>query len=322
MCSPALADGETLEKESKCVSEHKVPQITPLVSILIVTWNRRDEVGRSIESALGQTYPNVEIVVIDNHSQDGTAEFIARAYPSVRLIRAHRNLGCPTGRNLGFSNCRGQYIFSLDDDGWLQEDALEISVRSAMADPKTAVIMSRIREQDQTGEVHCLPEGLDSPVYLGHFIGCCFLIRKAALDEVGGFQEDYFRQSEEEELALRLMDAGWTVKFEPDSVMNHAPSPSGRNLNTFLYYQLCNTLKTGLRTWPFPWNLLRAISIARRAVWLGIVRRLPLLPLRILWCLLSEPWKSLRLRKPVRRKAFLAHRRLTMTPSADPPDLS
>ncbi|GAG23388.1 unnamed protein product, partial [marine sediment metagenome] len=65
-------------------------KIQPLVSIQIVTWNRKKELVRAIESTLNQTYPNVEIVVVDNASTDGTAQAIAQQFPQVRLGQLHK----------------------------------------------------------------------------------------------------------------------------------------------------------------------------------------------------------------------------------------
>jgi glycosyltransferase involved in cell wall biosynthesis len=98
--------------------------ILPKVSILILTWNRRKALTRSIESAINQSYKNTEVFVVDNASTDGSADLVAKVYPTVHLIRSGTNLGCPSGRNLGFKYCRGKYIYMLDDDGWLKRDAV------------------------------------------------------------------------------------------------------------------------------------------------------------------------------------------------------
>src|SRR5262249_42109576 len=177
---------------------------TPLVSILIVTWNRRDEVVRSIRSALAQTWANKEVVVVDNASTDGTADLVQQEFPELRLVRSEVNLGCPSGRNFGLQHCAGEYIYMLDDDGWLQEDAVEKCVRRAEADPSIAVVMSRIHEV-QDGKVwREYPAEQTEAGYRADFSGGCSLVRRAALDLAGVFPEDFVRQGEETDLALRL----------------------------------------------------------------------------------------------------------------------
>jgi len=229
----------------------------PLVSILIVTRNRRRDLVRAIRSALLQDYPRCEVVVVDNASSDGTAEMVRQDFSEVRLICSHKNLGCPSGRNLGFVNCRGKYIFLLDDDGWLEENALDVSVKRAEADESLAVVLSAIHEEDHDA-VRIRPEG-NVPMYINSFVGCCALIRREALLQVGLFPDDFFRQAEEEDLAIRLLDAGWFCFFEPQSIMYHSQSVVGRDLKAFEYYSIRNTTKTALRLWPFPYNVARVL---------------------------------------------------------------
>ena len=87
----------------------------PFISVVIITWNRRQYVLRAIESVFKQPYRPIEVVVADSASTDGTAEDIEEAYPEVRVIRLHRNMGCPEGRNVALANCTGEIIFSLLD---------------------------------------------------------------------------------------------------------------------------------------------------------------------------------------------------------------
>jgi hypothetical protein len=295
----------------------------PLVTVLLVTWNRKSEIGKSLDSALSQTYPNIEIIVVDNASPDGTYEYLKENYPAVRVIRTHKNMGCPSARNIGFANCRGKYIYSLDDDGWLDKNAIEILVRELESLPQVGVVMSQIHEVERDGTfVRKKPANVDGPAYLGSFIGCCFLIRKEVIRTVGGFQDDFFRGAEEGELSLRMMSNGWLIRILPESIMYHAPSPVGRDQKMFYYYGLRNTMKAAFRTWPFPWNWLRAFSIIGRSIGYGICRCHPLLPLKILGHFIVEPWISRKLRNPASREAWRKHRQLYLNPSSEVPEIA
>lgn len=97
-----------------------------LVSVAILTYNRRAEVLEAIRSAFDQDLPadQYEVVVADNNSSDDTVHAIAEKYPQVRLIRLPRNVGCPEGRNFLYANCRGKYIVNVDDDGSLARNSL------------------------------------------------------------------------------------------------------------------------------------------------------------------------------------------------------
>jgi GT2 family glycosyltransferase len=288
---------------------------SPLVSILIVTWNRRRDLSRSIESALGQSYPNIEVVVVDNASTDGTAEMVALDFPQVHLVRSATNLGCPSGRNLGFAHCRGTYIYMLDDDGWLKKDAIELAVRRAETDDAIGVVMSRIYEFEDGRIIRHRPVNLDQSVYLAGFSGGCSLIRRSALKAAGYFPEDFFRQAEESDLALRMLDAGYFCLLEPASVMYHAPSPVGRDSKAFIFYSLRNTNRTGLRLWPFPWCAIRPLVNLFHSFRFMIRMRYFTLPAEILSHLIRDLRKLPGQRKPVTRRAYSLFRQLQKQPS-------
>ena len=287
---------------------------------MIVTWNRAGELQRSIESALAQTYRPIEVVVVDNASTDATSAVVSERFPQVRLIRVHRNLGCPSGRNLGFPNCRGKYIYLLDDDGWLDPAAVQRSTERAESDPSLAVVMSRVHEMDGDRVVAKLPAGADGPAYLGSFSGGCSLLRRDALEQVGYFPDDFFRQAEEADLALRLLDRGQQMMLEPSSIMYHKPSPINRDIARFYFYELRNSTRTALRLWPWPWaiarfglNWLRSCGFALRH---GRVSWPFVLAADAVRTVLGNGQE----RRPVRIETLRLQRRLVQQPSPEPPE--
>jgi GT2 family glycosyltransferase len=291
----------------------------PRVSILIVTWNRREELVRSLESVRAQSYPNKEIVVVDNASSDGTAAMVQQRFPEATLVLAPRNLGCPSARNLGFRHCTGRYIYMLDDDGWLQDDAVELCVRRAESDSALAVVMARVHVVENGKVVARYPVGADHSVYRADFSGGCSLIRSEALRATGVFPEDYFRQGEEENLALRLLDSGYYCFLEPAAVMYHALSPVGRDLPTFRFYTLRNSNKTALRLWPMPWCTLRLLVNLGHAARYSLATGHWYLPFRLLSSLAQEVWALPRHRRPVARDTFRLFRQLQTAPTPEPP---
>lgn len=284
--------------------------VIPKVSILIVTWNRRADLARCLDSALAQSYPNTEIVVVDNASTDGTADLVRERYPEARLVLAPTNLGCPSGRNFGVPHCDGDYIYMLDDDGWLRSDALEHAVRRGESEPSIGVVLSRVHSVEGGRVTARYPEGPDNPVYRAEFSGGCALLRRAALNQVGLFPDDFFRQGEEGDLALRLWDAGWSCCLEPASVMFHKPNPQGRDARAFLYYTLRNTNKTALHLWPLPWCVLRIGLNLGRALKQAVTRGDLRLPFRLLAALAADLRRLPERRRPVSRVTFRSVQRL------------
>lgn len=293
---------------------------SPLVTIEIVTWNRKEKLYRCIESAVSQKYPNFNILVIDNASTDNTSEMVAREFPCVSLVHAGRNRGCPSARNLGFSHCRGKYIYMLDDDGWLDPDAVAYAVSRAESDAAIGVVMSRVHELEEGKIVRGRLDYFQQFVFLSSFGGGCSLIRREVLEKVGAFPDDFFGQAEESDLALRMLDAGYFCCLEPASVMYHAPSPDGRNKKTAVFYALRNSNCTGLRHWPFPWCVLRPLVNFYHAFRFMITMRYPRLPLEIIYTLAADLFHLHYLRQPVTYRAWSLYRRLQRFPSCIRPE--
>ncbi len=103
---------------------------SPLVSVIITTYNRAELVGRAIESVLGQSYPNLEVVVVDDGSTDGTAQALQRyeSDPRVRIIRHPQNRGVTAAKNTGLDEVQGVYTTMVDSDDELLPEAIETLV--------------------------------------------------------------------------------------------------------------------------------------------------------------------------------------------------
>lgn len=166
------------------------------VSVVIPTHNRSHLLSRAIESARVQTYSDIEILVVDDASTDGTYD-VVRAYNDVKYLKLDRNLGGGAARNHGVSKAQGEFIAFLDsDDEWLPGKTRK-QVELLESNPRVGAVYSRhFAHDDMTGsrvEQH-------SPLYRGDIrpellAGRCpktlslFLLRREAFEEVGGFDE-------------------------------------------------------------------------------------------------------------------------------------
>lgn len=122
----------------------------PLVSVIIPTYNRADRVGEAIESALDQTYDNLEIIVVDDCSSDNT-EDIVQGYDKVRYVRNSSNQGAPRSRNKGVDEANGKYVNFLDDDDILYEKKVEkqVTVFEASEDPNLGIVTCGVNYEKQ-----------------------------------------------------------------------------------------------------------------------------------------------------------------------------
>ena len=89
---------------------------SPLVSVILVAWNSRADLERCLPSLMAQKYPNCEIIVVDNGSSDGSADWVASYYPKMRLLRNEKNVGFAAAVNQGFAAARGEVLVELNPD--------------------------------------------------------------------------------------------------------------------------------------------------------------------------------------------------------------
>ena len=115
-----------------------------LVSAVVLSWNRREETLACLAALERQTYAPMEIVVLENGSDDESAEAIREEFPDVALLRMPRNYGDWQGWDIAAANCRGKYMLEIDSDAELEADAVEKLVARMEAEPELAVAQPRI----------------------------------------------------------------------------------------------------------------------------------------------------------------------------------
>lgn len=208
----------------------------PLVSVVIVTWNRKEDTLKAIQSVYDQEYRNVEIIVIDNGSVDGTVETLQQIYPHIRLITLAENRGASAGRNAGIAVAHGDIVFILDSDASLASDTLNKIAHKLEIEPEVGIIMCKVlnaytKELDPAaGWIY--PESQkdeqDTEFLSYSFSECGAAIRKEVFNQVGLFWDLLFFVGEGDELSLRAWNAGHKVLYWPQAVIYHRESPQKR----------------------------------------------------------------------------------------------
>ena len=173
--------------------------MNPLVSIIIPTYNRAEDLKRAISSVLAQSYDKWEAVIIDNHSDDDTNNVI-RSFNDAR-IKTYKinNAGViASSRNLGISNANGKYVAFLDSDDWWNSDKLQVSVNSLESGydfvyhPMFVVKKNNFNLFLKKTKVRDLDSKIFNDLIIG---GNCIntssvVLRKSIIDQVGGMSED------------------------------------------------------------------------------------------------------------------------------------
>jgi hypothetical protein len=210
-----LGDGSRTEVGSVRVRREDGSGATatlPLVSVVIPCWNQAHYLGEAIESVLAQDYPALELVVVDDGSEDNSYEVAAR-YPGVRRLRQANN-GVAAARNHGLAESFGEYAVFLDADDRLLPDALEVGVRKLSEHPEAAFAAGRPRDIGRDGNV--VRDAVQPIVTRDHYLklleecfiwsGSSLVYRRSALEAVGGFNERRVA-ADDYELYLKLARA-------------------------------------------------------------------------------------------------------------------
>jgi GT2 family glycosyltransferase len=239
----------------------------PLVTILIITWNRKKDVLETVQSVYEQAYKNFEIIVVDNGSNDGTVDALSHDYPNVRIVALDRNMGASVGRNKGIAVALGEIVFCLDSDASLDRDALNNLIRKFQAEPGIGVINCKIVNaytkilDEGPGWVYSSKQKAQQH---NEFLSFSFseggaAIRKEVFDKVGMFWDFLFFGCEGQEIALRVLNAGYKIIYFPESLVYHRASEQQKVSNKnkdYLYF--INTLYIYIVR--YPWWLLAVMG--------------------------------------------------------------
>jgi len=218
------------------------------IAVAILTWNRAAKLATALESVRLQTRPPDEMVVVDSASSDDTCFMLRQRFPEVRLVRLHRNMGCPEGRNLALVNCTADVIYSLDDDGRLHPRCLE-SIEQVFAEhARAGIVASKILLNLDPPPERVAAQLAKQPRRTVRFSGGASAIRRDALEQAGYYPHDLWRQSEETDLALRVIDAGFEIWYAPGAIMLHPPGIGGSS--SVLYYSTLSSLRSVVRLCP------------------------------------------------------------------------
>lgn len=237
------------------------------VSVLIVNYNTRQRTIECLESVVEQRIAELEIVVVDNGSEDGSAESIAAAFPDVIVDAAGENLGFARGVNRAASLSSGEFVLLLNPDTSVLPGSIEALVNFAVDHPRFGVYGGRTLHPDGTVDprscwaaptlwsLFCFASlastifsrsALFDPESLGKWqrdtirevpivTGCLLLMRRDAFDKMGGMDERYFLYGEDAEFSLRAAEHGHRPVLVPQAAIVHdvgvSTSSSGRKMS-------------------------------------------------------------------------------------------
>ncbi len=258
-----------------------------LVSVVVVNHNRAELLRECLTSLLRQSYRPLEILVVDNGSEDSSDAVVA-SFPKglVRLKSLGSNLGFAAGSNIGIRESKGELVALLNNDAvadpsWIEElvEAIESSIQIGMCASK--VLFSGTNVIDKVGHL-MYPDGQNrgrgtGEVDRGQYDcqeevffpdGCAALYRRELLDDVQGFDDSFFAYGDDADLGIRARWMGWRCLYVPGAVVHHHHSAtSGPYSREKAYWVERNRLWLAVKNFPLPLLLLSPILTMNRWVW-------------------------------------------------------
>jgi len=232
-----------------------------VVSMIIVSWNTKNYLIQCLNTLAPETCPYpMEIIVVDNASTDGSAEWVAQYFPHVRLIQNAANLGFAKANNIGASLSQGQYLCFINSDVKVRENCITRLVDYCEKNPGVGMAGPHIFGGDGKTQrtcrgfpglwnMFCRALALDTvfpevKLFTGYSLsywpqndlqtvdilsGCFWLVRRAAIQQTGLLDESFFMYGEDMDWCKRFREAGWSLAFVPTAEAIHFGGASSAN---------------------------------------------------------------------------------------------
>lgn len=239
------------------------------ISLILITMNRKDVLENCLRSLQKQTFSDMEIIVVDNASSDGTGDMVRRSFPDVRYYHLNTNLGPTGGRNYGVRMSAAELCVFLDDDAVFTDgDALNRVVSYFRSGSELGCIAFRIvQPSNGCEEYKCIPRVdkkiINEDYECSYFCGGGFACRRSLFLKAGMFWEPLFYLVEELDLSYRLVNQGCKILRSSAISVIHYETPQGRIPGKWIYYGTRNHVWVALRNLPWPY------AVSHIMLWCG-----------------------------------------------------
>ena len=228
--------------------------MAPKVTVSIVNYNTRHFLDKCLPSVMAQSYPDTEVVLVDNGSADGSVEYVRAGFPTVKIIENKENLMFCKGQNQGMRAGSGEYVLALNSDVVLDRDFIAGAVKAMEMDERTGSVSGRILRMDgkridttglflgrsrksvERGYGEADRGQYAEPGYVFGAGGAAPLYRRAMLEDIAPdgeyFDESYGMFCEDLDLAWRAARRGWRAYYTPRAVAYHARGGTARTEKT------------------------------------------------------------------------------------------
>ena len=220
--------------------------MTDRFSVVIPNWNGKRFLVACLSSLRQQTVEDIEVILVDNASADGSQDFVRAQYPEVRLIELEANRGFTGASNIGMDAATGAYIALLNNDTEVERDWAEQVTKAFATHPQAGIVASKMLLFEQRDRLHTAGDFFttagragnrgawewdrgqyDKGEYVFSACGGSAAYRRSMLSDIGTLDDDFFFLLEDVDLAWRAQLAGYKVWYEPSAVVYHYLSATG-----------------------------------------------------------------------------------------------
>jgi GT2 family glycosyltransferase len=285
--------------------------VLPTVSAIVVSYNVGYLLERTLDAVCHSQDATVELIVVDNASSDGSVELVASRFPDALLIRNKSNVGFGAASNRGIMQSRGEFVMFLNpdvvvDDRCISELATllrlhpkvgaagprllrpdgrpDLAARRSFPTPSVALFrvtgLSRRFARSRKLNRYNLGYLSDDEVHeIDAGTAACLMVRRSALEQIGGFDTDFFMYGEDLDLCLRLKKNDWKIFYVPSAIAIHEKGASSRQATSAMLWEFHRAMwifhrKHYARRLPAPMNWLIFVGIWSRWAALRLRARL------------------------------------------------
>src|SRR3989344_4266473 len=211
-----------------------------LISCVVVSRNRKEDLIDCIKSLKKSNYRNLEIIVLDNGSDRPISVWFKKRFSAVTLITSQNNLGAAGGRNLALKSTQGDFILFMDDDA-IADQKMISSLVKVLEDKKSAgIVQPIIYDKDRTGFLEGAGHDISlttgrikawgaKEIDLGQYnflreiplARCIWMVKRKIIEKIGGYDERYFIPYEDSDFSFRARKAGFKIFCVPDAKAWH-----------------------------------------------------------------------------------------------------
>ena len=196
-----------------------------LVTVVIPCFNSGATLSQTVESVKAQSYENIEIIIVDDGSNDALTITAIDRLSGVRVIR-QKNAGLPAARNIGFSEARGEYVLPLDADDWLEADAVAQLTATLEINQQFAFVFSHIQLEGESSGVLKKSYNFFEQLFSNQ-MPYAILIRRAIWEDIGGYDETMRKGYEDWEFNIRLGGSGHYGAVVPKPLFHYRVASTG-----------------------------------------------------------------------------------------------